>query len=111
VPPPVDWWVPGPPVQAPLLNIDFKESLVTILVERWKVIFLLDSGACFSVLPFSPGPWSKQSYYLGHIWPAPRVLFYLTFGLLLGRPPLLSFFSHSSWNSSTPVGMGFTIST
>jgi hypothetical protein len=29
----------------------------------------------------------------------------------LGRPPLLSFFLHSSWNSSASAGMGFTILT
>jgi hypothetical protein len=44
----------------------------------------------------------------GHIWPAPRVLVYPASGLLLGRPPLLSFFPHSSQNSSET---GFTIST
>jgi hypothetical protein len=47
---------------------------------------------------------------LEQIWPAPRTLVYLASGLLLGRPPLLSFFPHSSWNSSVPAGMGFTIS-
>jgi hypothetical protein len=36
---------------------------------------------------------------------------YLDSGLLLGRPPLLSFFPQSSWNSSAAAGMGFTIST
>jgi uncharacterized membrane protein len=30
------------------------------MVEKWKVIFLQDSGALFSVLPFSPGPWSNN---------------------------------------------------
>jgi hypothetical protein len=30
------------------------------MVEKQKVIFLLDSGACFSVLPFSPSPWSEN---------------------------------------------------
>jgi hypothetical protein len=29
----------------------------------------------------------------------------------LGRPPLLSFFLHRSWNSSASAGVGFTIST
>jgi hypothetical protein len=28
----------------------------------------------------------------------------------LGRPPLLSLFPHSSWNSSDSAGIGFTIS-
>jgi hypothetical protein len=39
------------------------------------------------------------------------VLDYPTSGLLLGRPPLLSLFSHNSWNSSDSAGTGFTIST
>jgi hypothetical protein len=30
------------------------------MVEKQKVIFLLDSGAYFSVLPFSPGSWSSD---------------------------------------------------
>jgi hypothetical protein len=50
----------GPPVQALLLDINVEEPLVTIIVEKQKVIFLLDSGAHFSVLPFSPGPWSNN---------------------------------------------------
>jgi hypothetical protein len=65
--------------QAPLLNINVKEPQVTIMVEKWKVIFLLDSGACFSVLPFSPSPWYNDKFivwgrsgqHLGHYftWP------------------------------------------
>jgi hypothetical protein len=67
------------------------------MAEKQKVIFLLDSGAHFSVLPFSPGPLSNdKSYHLGQIWPAPRALVYLASGLLLGRPPLLSLFPHST---------------
>jgi hypothetical protein len=82
------------------------------MAEKWKVIFQLDSGASFSVLPFSLGPWSNdKSYHLGQIWPAPRGLVYPASGLLLGRPPLLSLFLHSSWNSSASAGMGFTIAT
>jgi hypothetical protein len=50
----------GPPVQALLLDINVEEPLVTIIVEKQKVIFLLDSGAHFSVLPFSPDPWSND---------------------------------------------------
>jgi hypothetical protein len=85
---------------------------VAIMVEKRKVIFLLDSEAHFSVSPFSPSPQSNdKSYCLGQIWPAPRVIFYLDSVLLLGRPPFLSFFPHSSWNSSASTGMGFTIST
>jgi hypothetical protein len=73
---------------------------------------MLDSGAYFSVLPFSSGCQSNdKSYRLGQIWPAPRALTYLACGLLLGRPPLLLFFPHSSWNSSDCAGMGFTIAT
>jgi hypothetical protein len=67
------------------------------MAEKQKVIFLLVSGAHFSVLPFSPGSWSNdKSYHLGQIWPAPRVLVYLASGLLLGRPPHLSLFPHST---------------
>jgi hypothetical protein len=41
-----------------------------------KIIFRLDSGAHFSVLPFSLGPRpNDNSYRLGQIWPAPRVQF------------------------------------
>jgi hypothetical protein len=55
------------------------------MAEKQKAIFLLDSGARFSVLPFSPGPRSNdKSYHLGQIWPAPRALVYLAPGLLLG---------------------------
>jgi hypothetical protein len=67
------------------------------MAGKQKVIFLLDSGAHFSVLPFSPGPWSNdKSHHLRQIWPAPRTLVYLASGLLLGRPPLLSLFPHST---------------
>jgi hypothetical protein len=67
------------------------------MAEKQKVIFLLDSRAPFSVLPFSPGPWSNdKSYHSGQIWQAPRELVYLASGLLLGRPPLLSLFPHST---------------
>jgi hypothetical protein len=65
MPPPMDWWVPGPPVQAPLLNINVEEPWVVIILEKWKVIFLLYSGAYFSVLPFSPGPWSNNKVTCG----------------------------------------------
>jgi hypothetical protein len=63
---------------------------VAIIAEKPKVIFLLDSGVHFSVLPFSPSPWSHdKSYHSGQIWPAPTALVYPASGLLLGRPPLL----------------------
>jgi hypothetical protein len=34
--------------------------MVTIMAEKQKIIFRLDSGARFSVLPFSSGPESKD---------------------------------------------------
>jgi hypothetical protein len=106
VPPPMDWWVPGPPVEAPLLNINVEKPQAAIMVEKQKLIYLLDSGACFSVL-------------LSLVVPSPitRLLFrtYLAScksAILLSLwPPLLSLFSQSPWNSSAPAGMGFTIST
>jgi hypothetical protein len=30
---------------------------VAMMAEKQKIIFQLDNGACFSVLPFSPSPW------------------------------------------------------
>jgi hypothetical protein len=82
---------------------------VAIMAEKQKIIFWLNSGAHFSVLPFSPSPWSNTRLSFGAI--LPRALFYPASGLPFGRPPLLSPFPHSSWNSSVPAGMGFTIST
>jgi hypothetical protein len=35
------------------------------MAEKQKIIFLLDSGAHFSVLSFSPGPWSNDKRYQG----------------------------------------------
>jgi hypothetical protein len=67
------------------------------MAGKQKVIFFLDSGARFSVLPFSPGPRSNdKSYRSGKIWLAARALVYLASGLLLGRPALLSLFPHST---------------
>jgi hypothetical protein len=75
---------PRPPVQAPLLDINVEEPQVAIIVDKRKVIFLLDSGACFSVLPFSPGPRSNNKvtirgisgqpleHYFLRLWPALR---------------------------------------
>jgi hypothetical protein len=43
------------------------------MAGKQKVIFLLDRGSRFSVLPFSPCPWSNdKSYHLGQIWLAPK---------------------------------------
>jgi hypothetical protein len=87
---------PRAPIQAPLLSMNVEEPQEVIMVEKQKVIFLLDSEVHFSVLPFSPSPWSNDKVIVqGNIWPAPRVLFYLASDLLLGRPPVLSLFSHS----------------
>jgi hypothetical protein len=92
VPLPMDWWVLA---SCPRCT-SWHPCWGAIIVEKQK-IFVLDNGACFSVLPFSPGPRSNdKSYHLGQIWPAPRALLYPTSGLLLGRPPLLSFFPHIS---------------
>jgi hypothetical protein len=91
-------WIDGSqsPVHAPLLGIHVEEPQGSHNGRKAKVIFLLDTGAHFSVLPFCPGPWSSdKSYHSGQIWPAPRALLYPASGLLLGRPPLLSFFPHS----------------
>jgi hypothetical protein len=52
---------PRPPVQALLLNISVKEPWRSHNGSEAKVIFLLDSAARFSVLPFSPGPWSNDT--------------------------------------------------
>jgi hypothetical protein len=70
--------------------------------KKQKVIFLLDSGAVSLSYHYLlvPSPMTRLSFgaffffiflfHLGHIWPAPRALFYPASGLLLGRPPLLS---------------------
>jgi hypothetical protein len=87
---------PGPLSMLHFLASMLRSLRVAIMAEKQKIIFQLDSGAHFSVLPFSPGPQSNdKSYCSGQIWPALRALLYLASGLLLGRPPLLSFFPHS----------------
>jgi hypothetical protein len=55
---------PWPPVHALLLGINVEEPGEAIIVEKQKVIFLLDSGACFSVLPFSPSPQSNNKFII-----------------------------------------------
>jgi hypothetical protein len=41
-----------------LATLHFLASMLrSHMAEKQKVIFLIDSGARFSVLPFSPGPW------------------------------------------------------
>jgi hypothetical protein len=78
---------------------------VAMMAEKQKIIFQLDSGAHFSVLPLSLGPWSSdKSYHLGQIWPSPKVLIYPASGLLLERPPLLSLFLIVSETPVTLLG-------
>jgi hypothetical protein len=103
---PPSYGLMGPSLRA---TLHFLASMLRSHTGRkQKAIFLLDSGACFSVLPFSPGSRSNdRSYRSGQIWLAPRAIVYLASGLLLGRPPFLSLFPHST---SVPSGMGFTIS-
>jgi hypothetical protein len=61
-------WIDGP---GPLSTLQFLASMlrslrVAMMAEKQKIVFLLDSGAHFSVLPFSPGPKSNdKSYHLG----------------------------------------------
>jgi hypothetical protein len=95
----MDWWVLGPPVQAPLLVINVEAPQVTIIVQKQNVIFLLDSGTHFSVLPFSPGPQSNNNFIVQGIFCQPLEHCSAS-GLLLGRPPFLSLFSYSPWDSS-----------
>jgi hypothetical protein len=107
VSPSMDWWVQA---SCPH-STSWHQCWGAIMAEKQKVIFLLDNGAHFSVLPLSPGPWSNdKSYHLGQIWPASRALVYLASDLLLGKPSLLTLFPHSTWNSRVPAGTGFTIS-
>jgi hypothetical protein len=47
-------------VQALVLDIQTEEPWVVLVVEKHKVIFPLDSRACFSVIPFSPGSRSNN---------------------------------------------------
>jgi hypothetical protein len=111
VPPPMDWWFLGLPVQAPLLDINVEEPQVDIIVEKWRVMFLLDDGACFSVLSFSPGSRSNNKFIIRGISGQP-LEDYFTWPLACSWGYLhFCHSSHSPWDSSTPAGMGFTIST
>jgi hypothetical protein len=83
------------------------------MVEKQKVIFLLDSGSCFSVLPFSHGSRSNNKVIIQGISGQP-LEHYFSQPLVCSWKELqfcLSHFSLSPWNSSAPAGMGFTIST
>jgi hypothetical protein len=92
VPLPMDWWVLGPPVQVLLLDINVEEPQVDIIVDKWKVIFLLDGGACLSVLPFSPGPRSNNKVTIQGISDQP-LEHYLTLSLACSWGDL--YFCHS----------------
>jgi hypothetical protein len=84
---------------------------VVIMTEKAKPQFPARQWSmflCFTFLSWSPVQW--QGYCSGNILQAHRALIYPASNLLLGRPPLLSLFPHSTWNSSVPAGMGFTIS-
>jgi hypothetical protein len=84
---------PGPLSTLHFLASMLRSLMLAIMAEKQKIIFWLDSGAHFSVLPFSPGPRSNEKVInQGKIWPAPRALLYSDSGLLFGRLPLLSFF-------------------
>jgi hypothetical protein len=45
-----------------------EELQVILTVENHKVIFLLDSRACFTVIPFSPGPRSNNKVSVWGTW-------------------------------------------
>jgi hypothetical protein len=65
MPPPMASWLPSDgsqaPVHNPLLGINVKKPHGNHYVKKnQKIIFWLDSGAHFSVLPFSPGPQSND---------------------------------------------------
>jgi hypothetical protein len=93
VPPPMDWWV----LASCPCSTSWHPCWGAIMAEKQKIIFWLDSGARFSVLPFSPGPRSNDKVIIGGKSGQPlEHYFYLACGLLLGRPPLLSLFPHST---------------
>jgi hypothetical protein len=56
---------PGPLSTLHFLALMLKSLMVAIMAEKQKIIFRLDSGAHFSVLPFSPGPWSNDKVIVG----------------------------------------------
>jgi hypothetical protein len=90
VQPLMDWWVLGLLSMLHFLTSMLRSLWVAIMAEKWKAIYLLESGAHFflTFLSWSPVQW--QGYCSGHIQQASGVLFYLASDLLLGRTPLLS---------------------
>jgi hypothetical protein len=42
------------------LALMLRSLMVAIVAEKQRIIFWLDSGAHFSVLSFSPGPWAND---------------------------------------------------
>jgi hypothetical protein len=67
-------------------------SLMVVIIIKKERYFPTKQWSSF----LSQYPVQWQGYHSGQIWPAPRVLVYLACGLLLGRPPLLSLFPHST---------------
>jgi hypothetical protein len=111
VPPPMDWWVSA---SCPCFTSWHQcwGALGWHNGRQTKGHFPARQWSRFLYLTFlSQSPVQWQSYHSMQIWPSPTALVFLASGLLLGSPPLLSFFPHSSWNSSVPSGMGFTSST
>jgi hypothetical protein len=105
-------WIDGswPPTHAPVLGINVEDPRGSHDGRKTKGHFPARQWSLFLCLTFlSQSPIQWQGYRSGQIWPAPRALFYQASGLLLGRPPLLSLFSHSPWDTSAPAGTGFTI--
>jgi hypothetical protein len=91
-------WIDGsqPPVHVPLLGINVEVPWGIHNGRKAKGHFPARQWRSFLCLTFLSLPQSNdKSYHSGQIWPALRALVYLTSGLLLGRPPLLSFFPHS----------------
>jgi hypothetical protein len=56
---------PGPLSTLHFLASMLRSLVVAIMAEKLKIIFWLDNGAHFSVLPFSPGPWSNDKVSFG----------------------------------------------
>jgi hypothetical protein len=53
-----------PLVHTPLLSINVEKPWVATMIEKLTVILLLDSGAPFSDLLFSPGPQSNDKFII-----------------------------------------------
>jgi hypothetical protein len=81
-------WIDGsqPPVHTPLLDIDVEEPHGSHNGREVKGHFPPRQWSSFLCLTFLSGPQSNdKSYHSRQIWPAPRALVYLAFGLLFGE--------------------------